>query len=594
MSALKIACIGSAPSSVRLAPWGDPTWKIFGCSPGVMQYARRVHAWMEIHRWEPGIVGQPETQKPWFSPEYIQWMATLPRVFMHHPVPEIPRSVALPVDALIEKYGNIWFTSSIAWMMALAIEDILERRRLRGTDPNNPELAPLAEGEIDSIGLWGVDMAACTSGDAKVLTADLRWARADSLAVGDKLLAFDEEATQQSENGVAQRRWRVAEVLEASRLTKPCYRLTLEDGRELICSDDHKWLTHAENECRWKMAKDLVTPTHREGRPTKIVKLTDVWVEDRSWEAGYLAAAFDGEGHLSQKLRDGDNGVLRAGFAQRDNSMSEAVIAAMEERGFSMTVDASHEGANGDCRKYTIKGGRVENMRFLGSIRPKRLLGKFNPEDLGMLHKIGKVAVVKAEFIGDYPVIGLRTSTKTFICEGLASHNTEEYGYQRAGCQRFIEICATLGINVILPPESDLMCTMPLYGIMESSPWHIKYLARQRELESRLDNVQNNLRALTVEEAFVRGALDDHKYHMDTWGENRSMLGVDLSVLAAGPGVQAEVMKLKQPEIEAVIAKASAEGARLARLEAWKPPVDEVIKPANKKVKRAAKGRLLR
>lgn len=330
MPALKIACIGSAPSSVRLAPWGDPTWKIFGCSPGVMQYARRVHAWMEIHRWEPGIAGQPETQKPWFSPEYIQWMATLPLVFMHHPVPEIPRSVALPVDALIEKYGNIWFTSSVAWMMALAIEDILERRRLRGTDPNNPDLVPLAEGEVDSIGLWGVDMAA-----------------------------------------------------------------------------------------------------------------------------------------------------------------------------------------------------------------------------------------------------------------------TEEYGYQRAGCQRFIEICATLGINVVLPPESDLMRTMPLYGIMESSPWHIKYLARQRELESRLANVQNNLRALTIEEAFVRGALDDHKYHMDTWGENRGMLGIDLAVLAAGPGVQDEVMKLKQPEIDAMIANAMEKGSREASERLAKPLAEGLI-DVKKNPKRAAKGRLTR
>lgn len=273
MPVLKIACIGSAPSSVKLAPFSDPTWKIFGCSPGVMQYARRVHAWMEIHRWEPGIVGQPETQKQWFSPEYVAWMAKLPCVFMKRPVPEIPNSVALPEEALVNRYGNIWFTSSIAYMMALSIEDILERRRLRGTDANNPELAPLLEGEEDAIGLWGVDMAA-----------------------------------------------------------------------------------------------------------------------------------------------------------------------------------------------------------------------------------------------------------------------TEEYGYQRAGCQRFIEICATLGIRVILPPESDLMRPMSLYGIVESEAWHIKHVARFNELSQRRANAQAAVHQFQLEEAFVRGALDDHKYHMDTWGgEDRPLLGMDPEVLIESP-----------------------------------------------------------
>lgn len=538
MPALKIAIVGSAPSSVAMAPFGDPSWQIFGCSPGVYAHAGRTTAWIELHRWEPGVVGKPGTQKPWFTPEYIQWMAMQPLVWMHSPVPEIPNSRALPVDQLTDRWGTNWFTSSVAYMLAMSIDDILEARVQREAG----QLPCLLEGEVDIIALYGIDMAACTSGDAKILTSDLRWVRAEELKVGDKLMAFDEEAEQQSVNGVAQRRWRVAEVLEASRLTKPCYKLTLEDGRELICSEDHKWLTHAENECRWKMAKDLVTPQHREDRPSKIVKLTDVWAEDKSWEAGYLAAAFDGEGHISQKLRDGDNGVLRVGFAQRDNAMSDTVVAAMRDRGFDLTVDSAHDGMNGDCMKYTLKGGRVENMRFLGSIRPRRLLEKFKPEDVGMLHKIGKVAVVKAEFIGDYPVIGLRTSTKTFICEGLASHNTEEYGYQRAGCQHFIEIADLMGITVVLPAESDLLRPMPLYGICESSHWHIKGTARMRELTNRKNGAEQMIANATRERDFLAGAIDDLKYNMDTWGEDRVLRPAVVDVFASSPALKAALL----------------------------------------------------
>lgn len=130
MEELKIALIGSAPSSVRLAPYHDPSWKIWGCSPGVYGIAPRVDMWWELHRFEPG--------QPWFSPEYCQWMSKLNvPVMMAEVRPEIPTSCALPHEALVAKYGPYFFTSSLAWMMATAIE-----------------------AGATKIGLWGVDMAA--------------------------------------------------------------------------------------------------------------------------------------------------------------------------------------------------------------------------------------------------------------------------------------------------------------------------------------------------------------------------------------------------------------------------------------------------
>lgn len=129
----KIALIGSAPSSVQLAPFADPTWEIWGCSPGAYPHVRRANRWFEIHRWEPG--------KPWFSNEYIGFMANVGRsgapVYMIEPVPEIPSSVAYPVRAMLDEFGPFFFTSSLSWMFALAI----------------------IEGATE-IGLWGVDMSA--------------------------------------------------------------------------------------------------------------------------------------------------------------------------------------------------------------------------------------------------------------------------------------------------------------------------------------------------------------------------------------------------------------------------------------------------
>lgn len=147
---MKIAIMGSAPSSMSLAPFGDPEWKIWGCSPGLYPNCPRVDAWFELHRWEPPVIGKPQLQKPWFSPEYVAWMGQQKLVWMQAKVPEIPGSDVFPARELVNKFGNFFMTSSISWMMAMAIDQILLERE---QDPDHDR-------RKDAIGLFGVDMAA--------------------------------------------------------------------------------------------------------------------------------------------------------------------------------------------------------------------------------------------------------------------------------------------------------------------------------------------------------------------------------------------------------------------------------------------------
>lgn len=137
----KIALIGSAPSSIRLGPYHDDDWYIFGCSPGAYGVAGpHADGWMENHRWEPQVPGHAGTGQPWFSPEYVEYLTRFKGdVWMSDPLPpEIQNAKALPVDALIGKYGPFFMTSSLSWMFALALET-----------PG-----------VEEIGLWGVDMSA--------------------------------------------------------------------------------------------------------------------------------------------------------------------------------------------------------------------------------------------------------------------------------------------------------------------------------------------------------------------------------------------------------------------------------------------------
>lgn len=124
----KIAVIGSAPSSVHLAPFADPSWTIWGCSPGAAAQAKRVDQWFELHP-----LSQPD-----ITPDYLAWMANINvPIALVQPDARYPKGFAYPKDAMVEKYGPYFFTSSVAWMLALAIEQ-----------------------QPDTIGIWGVDMAA--------------------------------------------------------------------------------------------------------------------------------------------------------------------------------------------------------------------------------------------------------------------------------------------------------------------------------------------------------------------------------------------------------------------------------------------------
>lgn len=122
-----LCLLGSAPSSLRLAPFGNMNWAMCGCSPGVYGVAPRTEAWVELHRYEPG--------QPWFSPEYCEFLANHPGpVWMAEERPEIPHSIILPLPELIQKYSPYFFTSSLAYMMAMAIECGFKRIALFGVD----------------------------------------------------------------------------------------------------------------------------------------------------------------------------------------------------------------------------------------------------------------------------------------------------------------------------------------------------------------------------------------------------------------------------------------------------------------------------
>ena len=134
---LKIAILGSAPSSCKLAPFNDPSWNIWACSP--QNYvAPRVDAWFEIHSIDRKNIPGNEP--------YIAALKNHSRVYVSKEDYRLPNAILYPKKEVWDFYGtehgplpfmDTYMQSSVSYMLAYAIMQ-------------KPEV----------IGLWGVDMAA--------------------------------------------------------------------------------------------------------------------------------------------------------------------------------------------------------------------------------------------------------------------------------------------------------------------------------------------------------------------------------------------------------------------------------------------------
>lgn len=129
MSRRKICLLGAAPSSRKLAPFSDITWEIWACSPPNYD-AARIDAWFELHNLDRKIMHIQNAP-------FINILKEHPRVYIAKEDKRFPKAIVYPYQEMVKKYGKYFFTSSLAWMMAMAIEQ-------------KPEV----------IGIWGVDMSA--------------------------------------------------------------------------------------------------------------------------------------------------------------------------------------------------------------------------------------------------------------------------------------------------------------------------------------------------------------------------------------------------------------------------------------------------
>lgn len=125
---LKIALVGTAPSSRHLAPFNDPSWQIWACSPGNMNAVPRADIWFELH----SNLLWPENQH--YGAPYLEWLKQQKFKIYMQDNGLVPNATPLPKDKLVARWGKYFFTSTFAWMIAMAIEEGAKEIALFGID----------------------------------------------------------------------------------------------------------------------------------------------------------------------------------------------------------------------------------------------------------------------------------------------------------------------------------------------------------------------------------------------------------------------------------------------------------------------------
>ena len=130
----KIAILGSAPS-VTLAPFEDPSWQIWACSPANIGQLPRTDLWFEMH----DIF---RIKRAWKDEQRVfQWLnAQAFGVMMQEKNDIVPRAQRYPIETILEEFSPYFLNSSVAYILALA-------------------LVRYAKEPGFEFGLWGVNMA---------------------------------------------------------------------------------------------------------------------------------------------------------------------------------------------------------------------------------------------------------------------------------------------------------------------------------------------------------------------------------------------------------------------------------------------------
>jgi len=255
----------------------------------------------------------------------------------------------------------------------------------------------------------------CVGPETLVLTADLRWKRAKEIARGEDIIGVN-EFPGGSKRG-EKRRLLKTRVVATEVVYLPRIKVVTPEG-EIVVSDKHRFLVYSPHTggYQWKPAEEL-----KVGDGIRFIDRP--WISSWTWHEGWLAGIADGEGCVVKGKRRGNS---RLDIAQSvKQGLDKVIEKELRQAGYKFTK------STGKTKVVNFRLFSRDLLRFLGALRPARLLAKFDKllEEgwLGLpvnpsYSIVSQLIPIDAGEPG--PVCTIQTAAHTLITNGFVSHNS--------------------------------------------------------------------------------------------------------------------------------------------------------------------------
>ena len=318
-----------------------------------------------------------------------------------------------------------------------------------GTREDIPEACVVSSDIVRELGWFchpDVSHWYCVVPETPVLTANLDWVPIGGMLVGDEVVGIDEWPVKAR----ASRAFRRAKVTGIRRRVTECVLVEMEDGRNVTCSTEHKWLAKR----HWK-GTDQHGPGTYEWRESRLLKPGDLlssplrrtWKEETSFDAGWLSGMFDGEGTCGKYGNQGYPNVILS-VAQNPGPVLDrlqVILKEMDINYYHQKRHAADRGNNYRCQVLQISS-RTDAMELLGRLHPTRLNADLLWEDMPARSREVKYGIVRQVHpVGPAEVVSMSTSTGTYLANGLAAHNCDNVWAdlgRGAGCIKHLRAIA--------------------------------------------------------------------------------------------------------------------------------------------------------
>lgn len=284
-------------------------------------------------------------------------------------------------------------------------------------------------GKVRAIILKGRQQGCCFSEQMRVLSSNMSWVLIKDVKIGDELVACDEEGLYCSEGHTKKsaRKFRTAIVEHVELFEKNAFEVLFDNGARLEVTDDHRMLCKKRGGCeaQWRHVRDFII-----GDEVRVA-LRPPDYKTLSHEDGWFSGIIDGEG--SARL----TGAKRISVHQVDGTILKRMKKYFDDIGMPYKEVIDYRTRCGQRNKLGDKPVHrldIHRLPYLMELFIRCKPTRFTHDKWYEGHELpGKAAqggikpwakVVSIKPLGIKRVVDLQTSTKTFICEGLVSHNS--------------------------------------------------------------------------------------------------------------------------------------------------------------------------